>query len=296
MHGIIEDVAFLEEWFYENEICFIMPYIETHFAEVSYNHQYWFMKEHLFFTKTIIENEKLTDEEKRNELVESVRRGKSKIVMVVGARGSGKTATALWLAEQVREKGGQKVIYYVGKPECAEYYPDWIKFVNDLDHLPENSFALIDESAIKYSSRRSMKNENVELSEKLVILRHQNITLVLITQNISMIEINIDRLADIIIYKMGTSYGIRKKKGDVLNKFWEEKMITLERLKPRNKDQVMVEYLTGSYSLLRSLTNPLPSFWDEERISKSFRGYGKDRLEKETKAIQTKTNKEVIYI
>jgi hypothetical protein len=42
-----EDIASLEEWFEENEICFVIPYIENNFRPVSFNYQYNYMIEHL---------------------------------------------------------------------------------------------------------------------------------------------------------------------------------------------------------------------------------------------------------
>ena len=50
---IMEDIASLEEWFYNNDI-FIIPYIEKNFNPISFEHQYNLMLNHLIFAKTII--------------------------------------------------------------------------------------------------------------------------------------------------------------------------------------------------------------------------------------------------
>jgi len=269
---MIQDTAYLSFWFDENEECFIIPYIEQNFHESSFQHQYEQMRQFLFFTKAVIEDYLLDNDSKIIELVDKLKYGKSKIIMIVGSRGSGKTAFALFIAELLHEEG-RRIIYYVGKPEFSEFYPKWIKFVDDLNKLPDNAFALVDESAIKYSSRRSMTTENVDLTNQLVILRHRGISLMLITQNISMVEVNVDRLADIFLYKLGSNYGIRHKKGSMINKFHQEKMMIFERLRPKIKEDCMIEYVTGSKSIFRKITNKLPTFWDDEKISKSYKGF-----------------------
>lgn len=288
--NIIEDLAFLEYWFGESEDCFILPYIETNFHESSWNYQYWFMKKNLYFSKAIIDDYTQDTQEKLFDLIDNLRFGKSKIVMVVGARGSGKTATALYLAEEARNKGNHKTVYYVGEPENRKIYPAYFKFVKSLDELHPGSFAVIDEAAIKYNARNFKNKDNVELTEKLVILRHQDITLVLITQNISLIEINADRLADIVIYKIGSDYGIRKKRQMNLSDFDKQNMLIVNRLKPRVKEDCLIEYRSGAKNIYRTIVTPLPSFW-EEKVSKSFRNY-----KIESKQDEDKKDRRIIQI
>jgi hypothetical protein len=290
----ITDMATLEEWFYEAEQDYIIPYIEKNFmpSRSIFEYEYNLMNKNLLFAKSVIEDNEMSDEEKRIELINEVRYGKSKIIMVVGSRGSGKTANALWLGEKQHEEGGHNIIYYVGTPEYSNLYPKWIKFVPTLEELPNNCFALVDEAAIRYNARDFASTENKELSKRLTILRHKGISLIIITQNIQLVEINIDRLADVIIYKMGTTYGIRKKNiGEQSHEMMQQKMMIINRLRPKTKEDVMVEYLSGHNSIFRKFTNPLPSFWDDNKISKSFQHYSST---KKLDGKQIKKQKEVI--
>jgi hypothetical protein len=274
---IYEDIASLEEWFFENEECFIIPYIEKNFKEVSFDYEFDFMKQHLFFTKIIIEDNAMTNDQKLRELYDNVSRGKSKIVIVVGMRGQGKTATGMLLLEELYNKALHNRFYYVGKPSDESEYPKWLKFCDDLDNLPNNSIAIIDEAVIKYSARRSMSGENVSLTEKMVILRHKGCTLIFMAQNLRMADTNIDRLADIIIYKKANKYGNEKDKES------EDIQLIRQRLKPRTKSQAMIEYrLSGKF---RSITHKLPSFWNEETISKSFKEFKKEDKKEVNKAL-----------
>lgn len=282
----IQDIASLREWFRENET-HIISYIESRFERVSHAYQFNLMLEHLIFTKAVIDDAKLTQEQKIDELIEAIKFGKSKIILVVGSRGAGKTASALFLAEAAHELGGHEIIYYVGEPAEKESYPKWIKFVKLLDDLPNNSYALIDEAAIKYNARKSRTSENMELTEKMVILRHKGITLVLITQNIMLLEINCDRLADIIIYKMSPDYGFRRKKGEMMTKMFRERMLIINRLRPRTKEECMAEYKSGAASVFRKFCTPLPSFWTDG-ISKSFKKFVKTEQVKQAEQIYVK--------
>lgn len=281
MSDYFEDIASLLEWFEENATCFIIPYIEQHFKPVSFSYEFNFMNEHLIFSKAIIEDYQKSNEQKVEDLIDSVSYGKSKIIVIVGARGSGKTATALWLAEQSKQKGNHEYIYYVGKPENSDMYPSWIKFVSTLDDLPHSCFAIVDEAAIKYNARKFQQEQNVELTEKMVIARHQDKTLILITQNIKLVDINVSRLYDIVLFKMGTEYGLqRKRAGEGINAYEKEKMLIRNRLKPKTKQEVLIEYLTGPVSIFYKFTHGLPSFWDNEKISKSFKNYRKEEEDK----------------
>jgi len=285
MNGHIEDLASLTHWFWENYETFIEPFVEQHFKEESWAYElgyyasdgiYYagFMYRHLIYTKAIIEDYKMTEEEKVLELLDAIYHGKSKIILVVGSRGSGKTGTSLWFGEEAHLQAGHRYVYYVGTPENPEIYPSYFRFVDALDKLPNGVFAVIDEAAIKYSARNFGKTENKELTDEMVIARHKGITLVLITQNISLVDVNVDRLADIIIYKMAANYGIRPKRGERFTKEMKERNIIMKRMKPRSKEDCLVEYLTGVPTpIFRKFTNPLPSFWDDEKVSKSFKHY-----------------------
>ena len=45
---LIEDKAYLQNWFFEHEHSYIIPYIETHFYPESFDYQYFLMNNNLF--------------------------------------------------------------------------------------------------------------------------------------------------------------------------------------------------------------------------------------------------------
>jgi len=302
----ISDYARLLEWYWENYETFIVSWVERRYHPSSWEYEYGytdsnglyypgFLFRHLKYCFTAVEDSKLKDEKKTDELLNEIYRGKSKIMLIVGSRGSGKTAVALWLAQEAHEKAGHKIVYYVGTPETEEIYPKWFRFVSklakdsdnedDRDFVPDKSFAIIDEAAIKYNARRFASDENLDLTDKMVVARHHDITLALITQNVSLLEINVDRLCDIVIYKMCPDYGTRKKKGEMLSQEQKERNIIIKRMKPRNKKGCLIEYKTGATAKFRTFNNPLPTFWDDEKISKSFKNYKGSNVKKKDTSI-----------
>ena len=118
----------------------------------------------------------------------------SLIILITGKRGSGKTALGFKLLDVVREK---RKAYYLGQGKL----PRFIKKVSEIKDVRNNSILLVDEAAIAYSSRSSMKQANKVLGELMVIARHKNLSLIIITQNSAMIDLNVMRLSDTIIFK-----------------------------------------------------------------------------------------------
>ncbi|MFH1500509.1 MAG: Hint domain-containing protein [archaeon] len=100
----------------------------------------------------------------------------SLIVLITGKRGSGKTALGFKFLELV---SGKRKAYYLGKAKL----PRFIKKVDDIKEVRNDSVVLVDEAAITYSARSSMKKSNKILSELMTIARHKGLSLIIITQS-----------------------------------------------------------------------------------------------------------------
>src|SRR3989338_8087052 len=107
----------------------------------------------------------------------SIHDSDSKIGIILGARGSGKTAFGIKFLENVHAKHNKKC-FAMGFKE--EQMPPWIKVVNDLSEIQNNSFILIDEGGILFSSRSSMSTANKLLSQLILIARHKNLSILFI--------------------------------------------------------------------------------------------------------------------
>lgn len=185
----------------------------------------------------------------------------STIGLILGARGSGKTAFGMKLLENVYSKTGEKC-YAMGFP--PEEMPSWIEVVSDVKSIKNDSFVLVDEGGILFSARRAMTTANKLLSDLILIARHKNLSIIFITQNSANLEVNVIRQADYLVMKKSSLLQMdfeRKKIKEIyekinseFNKYGEDKGVSYIY---SEKFQGFVE-------------NSLPSFWSVG-ISKSFR-------------------------
>lgn len=184
----------------------------------------------------------------------------SRIGIILGARGSGKSAIGMKLLENiyVKNKGN---CYAIGFRK--EELPSWIKVVENVEDIKNNATVLIDEGGILFNSRRSMSNANKLMSELILIARHKNLSILFISQNSSNLDINIIRQADFLILKPTS----------LLQKDFERKKIQeiykgIEKHFERHKEDGGITHIYSD-KFRGFVSNPLPSFWNV-KISKSF--------------------------
>lgn len=193
--------------------------------------------------------------------IEELYKAESKIGIILGARGSGKTAFGIKFLENVNAKHKKKC-FTMGFNE--DELPSWIKNVSDISSLENNSFVLIDEGGILFNSRSSMSNANKILSQLIMIARHKNLSILFISQNSSNLEVNILRQADFLVLKP-SSLLQKEFERKIIRKIYKEAEEHFNKFKDKKG-------LTHIYSgdFLGFVANPLPSFW-KETISKSFK-------------------------
>lgn len=190
-----------------------------------------------------------------------IKNSDSKIGVILGARGTGKTAFGVKFLENMH-LNSKKKIFAIGF--SASEMPYFIEVVDNISKIKNNSFVLIDEGGILFSSRNSMSGANKFLSELILIARHKNLSILFISQNSSNIEINVLRQADYLVLKPSS----------LLQKDFERKIIKniYEGVASDFKKLKSDKGLTYIYSdkFKGFVSNPLPTFW-KENISKSFK-------------------------
>jgi len=193
--------------------------------------------------------------------IENVSKSDSQIGIILGARGSGKTAFGIKFLENFHAKYN-KSCFAIGFHK--EEMPMWINTVSDISEIKNNSMVLIDEGGILFNSRSSMSNANKLLSQLIMIARHKNISILFISQNSSNLEVNILRQADFLVLKP-SSLLQKEFERKIVQKIYESSDSYFKKFKEHKG-------LTHIYSnkFRGFVTNPLPSFW-EESISKSFK-------------------------
>jgi hypothetical protein len=188
-------------------------------------------------------------------------KAESKIGIVLGARGSGKTAFSVKLMENLYAKQKTKC-YALGFKK--KDMPSWIEVIEDISQIKNNSTVLIDEGGILFSSRKAMSKPNQLLSELILIARHKNLNILFISQNSSNLDVNIIRQADFLILKPTSLLQKdfeRKKIRDIYQEVEEE-------FAKHGEDKGLAYIYSNEFRGF--VSNPLPSFWSVG-ISKGFR-------------------------
>ncbi len=184
----------------------------------------------------------------------------SKIVLIFGKRGSGKSALGLRLMENIHAQTNRQCYVMGIRPEVL---PIWIQTVTDIEHTNTGGVILVDESVLSFNARESMKETNKELSKILAIARHRGLTLLFITQNTGMIDKNILKLTDSLMIKEGSLLQQEMERPEI-KKFYTKSKELLEGV---SDSKLQYTYLIDA-DFEGLLKHSLPSFWTES-ISKN---------------------------
>jgi archaellum biogenesis ATPase FlaH len=185
------------------------------------------------------------------------------IMLIAGKRGSGKTALGMqflaWFNHVARRR-----CYGIGYD--AAKLPRWIKKVRSIEEIPNDSVVLIDEAAIMFFSREAMTSMNKMLTKLMAIARHKNLSMALITQSSALIEINVLRLADVLLFKEPSLLQARFER-----KALQDIFKTIDKTFKKLDDRVSHFYVySDEFEGLARYS--LPYFWNDS-ISRAFREY-----------------------
>lgn len=195
---------------------------------------------------------------------EKILSSRSAIGLIIGSRGSGKSALGMRLLENVSAKTGRTVCA-MGFDEPS--LPSWIKCVASVEEVQNGSAVLVDEGGIAFSSRSSQSSANRLLSSLILVARHKDLSVLFISQNSANLEVNAIRQADFLLLR----------KPSLLQKEFERRKIAeiYDEIGPgfsglpqqgRNSTYVYSDEFSGFVS------NELPSFWSQ-RLSKSYASF-----------------------
>lgn len=237
----------------------------------------------------ILKDFRMRNTKKVEEIIRHFKYGKSKIMYVCGARDSGKTCFSFWLAEEIHLQEPRMRIAYVGVKLEESVRPKWCDNFEDINDVPYGYLVILDELAVKYNAREHATTENISLGQLLAIARHKDLSVIAITQDPNMGEINVWRLKDMIVYKRSNTYELpdRDTKGSRTSKIMEFWRYIKRWLKPTRQEQALFEYQANNRVML--LIYPIPECWNE-KLSKAFRIVDV-RMRKQIIEVKAKKNK-----
>lgn len=190
-------------------------------------------------------------------------KSRSQIVLIFGKRGSGKSTLGFKLMENIAAKSNRPA-FVIGVSQ--ELLPDWITEVSSLTEVDNNGIVLVDEGALEFSSRESMRGKNVSLGKLLATARHKDLSLFFITQNTGMIDKGVLNLTDMVLAKEGSLLQ-KQMERPVIKNFVENADTAIKQF-PKNERVKYCYIFTDDFEGLCKI--PQPSFWSED-VSKSHR-------------------------
>jgi hypothetical protein len=181
------------------------------------------------------------------------------VVLILGKRGSGKSALGYYLLELFRYALAP---YVLGLPRQGQgLLPDWIGIAQNLDDIPPKSIVLVDEAYLRYHSRESLAARSREMSRILNLSRQREQTLIFVSQEARQIDKNIASSANVIVFK---DLGMLQLEFDrpELNRIATQAKQAFEEVKG---DRRRWSYIYSPDSdFLGLLENSLPGFWSNK--------------------------------
>jgi hypothetical protein len=186
------------------------------------------------------------------------------VILIIGNRGSGKSALSYKLLEYMRWQGK---IYVVGLPEKArKILPDWIGSIPALEDAPPDSIILIDESYLSLHARSSSSQHARDSSNLINLSRQRGQTLIFVSQEARQIDKNIASSANAVIIKNPGILQIDFERVQFRKLLAEATKMFAAIDKDKNKWSYVY---APEASFAGMMENSLPSFWTPS-LSKAY--------------------------
>ena len=121
------------------------------------------------------------------------------IVLILGKRGSGKSALGYRLLEHLRYTASPYVVAM--SKEARKLLPDWIGIAVGLGDILPKSVVVVDEAYISYHARSSMAAEAKSMSQLVNLSRQREQTLIFVSPEARQVDKNIASSANVVIFK-----------------------------------------------------------------------------------------------
>jgi hypothetical protein len=216
------------------------------------------MEEYPELTIKFVENLRYTDEQNQKRFFKAIK-DKSVIGVLLGIRGSGKTATIMWLLEQYHIQFKQEICAY----NVSTQSPQWIQQKEfDEEHVYEdlsnNSVTGHDEVHLDIEPKKFTGKGNVGVKRYLSTTRHRKQSIYYLSQLASGIGLDMMKFADILMFKRMNLFNEDTDRKEYLKQFTP--------FFPKHQDEILIIYGDQVFYF----KHKLPKFWTNQ-ISEAFK-------------------------
>lgn len=189
---------------------------------------------------------------------------KSKVIGVVGSRGSGKSCLATHWLDLHRQFNPQRpcCIYKFPKPNLL---PIWIQNITDMESIPKGAVMVVDEAGIEFNQFSFQSQGSRGLSDFIKVARHKDVTLLIITQNGATLTKDVRRLIDFYLLR-NPSNGQLYDEISIIKRLYQNCFMLFSTETAKKKG-----YFIADWEVMEFVTFDLPVWWTEE-ISKAYDG------------------------
>lgn len=202
-----------------------------------------------------------------------------KVVLILGKRGSGKSALGAKIAEYVMAIH-RMPCYWLGLPgQARELLPHWVKIADAPEKCPVNSFILCDEAGVNYLSLLFQTSQNRFMRRLLMVARQRHMSLAFAAQSSRDVDYSIVRQADSTIFK---EPGLNQPDSERPDTRPKAKKAALAFKEIPKEEKLEAAYVFDD-SFEGIIKSTLPSFWTED-LSHIYAHLDLNQLEHEVKA------------
>jgi hypothetical protein len=183
-----------------------------------------------------------------------------KVILILGRRGSGKTALAAKIGEYMMATY-KMLVYWIGLPEPARsLLPHWIKMVDSPDQCPVGCLIIIDEAGLHFLSLAFATDQNRLLRALLMVCRQRHSSLVVAVQSSRDLEYSVVRQADSIIFREPGMHQPDSERPDIRS--MAKKAAAVFKEIPQDEKRESAYVFDDDFTGIIKCT--LPSFWSED--------------------------------
>lgn len=185
------------------------------------------------------------------------------VALLRGRRRHGKTALGfflLWLFHEKRELTPCVVNF---PKEKRHLLPDFIRNIDDLDDIPNDSIVLFDEVSMKYYADKYKTSEKEVLDSLINISGQKNQIIIFISHHSAKILKAIVREIDMQLFKKPSEMHAKMERGEI-RIFTKEALEAFEKIKDLSEHEIKSHTYVITEDFNGFITNPLPEFWNDE--------------------------------